>query len=664
VSESPAPAIASPISRWSLATRALSTNRIRRCLLVYGLALALFGIWYLDAHLHNVTGGLNGARQTQIHAAVDMLKASSPPLLGPTNSSTQFVPLATDDDRGGVLYLSLAGFAFGTDNVNSLLKWFFIAQFVPLLLLYPFLLYELFDSILASLAAPFILLFGFPFTHNQGIYWSQGWAVLLLLPVVLLLYKKWAERNIWLLCAVAVVASFASSIRGSSGLPVLLSSIAVVFLRVPSWSRRLAVVAMLAVAYLSISNFAIHAIQTHRDAVVGVDMTTPYPSGHVVWHTAYVGLGYLNNPYGLKYKDEVAVAAAERAHPGVIYGTKAYENTVRGLFLSFVKHHPGFVIRSYLEKASVSIRHAFEQFPLAFLLVPLMLVVGPNRRLQRSYVLLTVPALLITAASPIVSIPLLSYEVGWLATWGLLLILAVGWLGGSLEQGLRSLAHRGDQPLADLIPVPTSMRRIVVGICLAATAGAVAAVVSSTGRVTELRGLYHDRAATLVPSGRIHGKPVRAWRFTGGLPARWETAVAGTKISADPRGARVATTRSQYSYQFVSPQLLLGPGVYNVSADGSVLKGALGLLVVDRSTTDKTVAESIYPSTARFGAKRRMVASFQLVKPTPIRIIFENFSLYPQTSIWSLRSVEIKRTVGLGCRVILAPQPWFAGAVS
>jgi hypothetical protein len=74
------------------------------------------------------------------------------------------------------------------------------------------------------------------------------------------------------------------------------------------------------------------------------------------------------------------------------------------------------------------------------------------------------------------------------------------------------------------------------------------------------------------------------------------------------------------------------------------------------------VVESIYPSTARFSTNRRMVASFQLVKPTPIRIIFENFSLYPQTSIWSMRSVEIKRTVGLGCRVILAPQPWFPGA--
>ena len=53
-----------------------------------------------------------------------------------------------------------------------------------------------------------------------------------------------------------------------------------------------------------------------------------YESGlhkHPFWHSVYIGLGFVRNPYVTDYKDEVAVAKVKSIDPSVGYVTKEYE---------------------------------------------------------------------------------------------------------------------------------------------------------------------------------------------------------------------------------------------------------------------------------------------------------------------------------------------------
>src|SRR4051794_21384982 len=104
-----------------------------------------------------------------------------------------------------------------------------------------------------------------------------------------------------------VVASFASSIRAQAGLPILCSGIILSLLKLRGWLQRFAVIALLVLAYVSISGLAVGTVKRHRDEVVGATFSGAYPGQHLFWHPAYLGLGYLPNRYGIRWDDRVAV---------------------------------------------------------------------------------------------------------------------------------------------------------------------------------------------------------------------------------------------------------------------------------------------------------------------------------------------------------------------
>ncbi len=399
---------------------------MRKLLLAYGVLFAVIGILVLGGTPRSSLT-LQGARADSIRGSISVLDRGGPPLLG--SDGGQPVAPEAGDDPGVILYLSLLGHAVGSSDPLQLLKWTFVGAFALLFAVYPILWFELLSSAAAALISPLLLLFGFRFLAVHDIYWVAAWCILLCIPLIALVHRRWGSKSLIYLSGVMLIASLASSIRASAGLPVVLAAAISTVWNVRGWLRRVTWLAVLAVAYLAISGPSMTAVRHYRDESVGIDYSKEFSKGHTFWHPAYLGLGYLPNKFGIKLVDSAGLRAAQRVNPKVEYLSPQYERILRHLYLRILKKDPGYVIRVYVDKASVVLADAFRRFWLGILLLPAMLVAPTRlRREARLFAVLLVPAVLLGAVSPILWLPESSYETGWLGAWGLLCLLAILWL--------------------------------------------------------------------------------------------------------------------------------------------------------------------------------------------------------------------------------------------
>ena len=274
-----------------------------------------------------------------------------------------------------------------------------------------------------------LLLATFSFLGNSDIYWIAGWCALVCLPVLMLFAsRRWSGRSIAACAGVAIVASYASSIRSEAGLGVATAAVALVLVRERKWRRRLAVGALVAAAYLTIRPGLIKGVETYRDhAIASYIHANPgwssvSGSGHPFWHSAYIGLGYLPNRWGIIWKDQSAEAAVHRVDPKAPYLSARYSSILEHRYFHILRSDPGFVLRTYATKAGVEANQALRRFLSGLVLLPALLLFGRRRRLLAGWALLVLPTLAIQFAAPILTLPGV-YGVGFLSAVGLLALL-------------------------------------------------------------------------------------------------------------------------------------------------------------------------------------------------------------------------------------------------
>ena len=154
------------------------------------------------------------------------------------------------------------------------------------------------------------------------IYWAGALAILVGLPLLLLAARRWMARMVAAVLVVAVIASF---FRSAAGLPLLVGAAVLIFQH-----RRWAWLVLVGAAYI---------------------LPTFVSPAHVFWHTAYIGLGYLDNPYGIEYADASAFAVAVAATGTSVY-EPSWETALRSATIDLVMRDPAFVARTLGAKAS------------------------------------------------------------------------------------------------------------------------------------------------------------------------------------------------------------------------------------------------------------------------------------------------------------------------
>jgi hypothetical protein len=434
----------------------------RTRLLAYGLAVSIVGTLLLVVSTP-APWSLLATRADGYEASVEVLADGGPPLLGyAAEQAEEYVPLGVTDDQGAYVVVPLVAHLLGLDDATTALEMVFLAVVFMTLVVYPLVFYALFRSTAAAAVAPLVLLAGARLLYYQDVYWVPALAALALLPPLLLIDRRWPRWSFPALLGLLVLASMASSFRSNAGLGVAIAAAIVVLGRPWPIPRKGLAVAALAVAYFSFSVLGMSAIREYRDSWVGdPEFAQGVAASHPVWHTAYIGLGYVPNDYGLRYRDEDAIETVEQIEPGTTYLSAEYEEILRERYVDIATGNPGFFLSVTAPKVLVAMGNAAPLLVLLALLLPVALAL--RRRLTIRLLILALPAVLIAAIQPISAVPFHVYEAGLYGALGLVVLVLIVCLVAEIER----------RPAVRELWRAPSRRALRAGLALAALAAAI-----------------------------------------------------------------------------------------------------------------------------------------------------------------------------------------------
>jgi hypothetical protein len=621
------------------------------------------------------------SRSSDVAASIAVLDRGGPPLLAsdvPYHSGidvSHLRPVGVTDDQGIYVYLPLLSRLSGEHDPNVLMKWLFMGCFGLLVLILPLLFYELFGSIAVAVLVPILAVWKFKFSQTLDLYWILAWCMLLGIPSLVLGYQWWSAGRrraaVLLLTGLMLAASFSTSIRIHSGLPLLFGAVGIALLtgtspwrerkalrrfwQLPRWWLRPAVSIGLVLAYLSIGTFGLSAVRAYRNHVIHEpSFGSRWPTQHPFWHNAYIGLGYLPNRYGIEWNDSVAADAVQRDRPGTGFLTKEYEATLRHRYVQLTRDDPGFVLRNMWTKSRVLVADAISRFWPAFIILPVAAIVGARRRSIRVALLVSVPAALVGALAPVLTIPYIAYQLAWLGTWGALFLLAIGWLwvtvSGAAERelppDLEPLRRRPDPAALDalrskLVQAPAAWAGAVA---LAATLLLMA--VARPAPEPSSFPLYQSVPATFTEISRLDRKGIRSWRFAGSLPRGWQT-VAPAFLQRDNGetneiGLYVRSGMTTQEDDLAGPPVRLARGSYDLVAFGRALVGGFQISV--RRDDGTSVGTSGFSTLDSDYLSRAMLLHFTVAQPTRVHATVSSWSSFPNASAWVLWKMKLLRS--------------------
>jgi hypothetical protein len=394
-----------------------------------------------------------GSQAQELRASLAVLQHGGPLLLGRHGSAGPFYAIGTDEE-GPFVYFPFLSHLFGVADPVSMERYVYIFLFALGAAIYPPIFYKLTNSTLAGFFAPIALLVCVRSMGFNDVYWIPAWGALTLLPLIYLFARDWPRLGLLALTGISLTAGWASSVRAGSGLAIVVTAAIVLLLRRWAWWRLLPSLALLALMYISINSFVFPAIVKHRDERIGARATRALereePSPHI-WHTMYIGLGYLPNDYRIRYEDGVAAARVQHDAPGTRYLSARYDTVIRRAYFSVVRHHPLEVLKQYAAKVLVTAADTAPYLLILLLTAPAMLLIDPERSVRRLWLLITLPAIVLAALQALIAIPLEPYEQGLYGVLGAIGIVGLCWMLAKLETQARlpgGLRSRFARPLA------------------------------------------------------------------------------------------------------------------------------------------------------------------------------------------------------------------------
>jgi hypothetical protein len=625
-------------SRWRFVLRrgvALAESRPNFAWFAYGGLWCVIGVLYLNGHLHG-TWTFISSRQQALVQTIAAHDAGHGPLVAQVGRHA-YLPSYPGDDQGLYYFPVLLHDVFPHASADALVARMFIGLMCLVVLVYPLLYRRLLDSRIAALAAAPLVLFSLSFMAKQDVYWEPGWATALALPCILLAWRRrWSRGSLALLAAAMLVASFSDAWRSFSGVIFLVIALAILAWREPRWWARLGGAVVLLMVYLSIGSglFAIaRAERAHNMRGIPVAANREglrtfnvklASMVNGVWHTAYIGLGYVPNRYGIQFQDESGFSYVKRIDPRAKLYSSRYEAILRKRYLHIVTTDPSFALGVYSLKFGTLLKDGFSRFPLLLVLLPVMPMLGPLRKRMRAFLVIAGLVSIWLMATPLLSVPQ-TYETGWLGALGTVAVLGYCWL-------LVGAAHLAQNFVLEP-PVPGVLRRARTWKVIAAVAGSVIGF-----SLIKSAGPYYT---PVQPGDTPPRHPVVNFDFAPGQLGAWRPAVPGVLTLGSPPGLEVWTTSQEDAYQLKSPVIRLRPGSYDAVALGEVMAGRLGFGVLDQQR-DTWLDEGQFENLGFRGAVG-MPLSFTLSAPADVRLIFMNVLPHPGKSRWIIRDVWIRR---------------------
>jgi hypothetical protein len=297
---------------------------------------------------------IRGDRYIGVNEALSGWNETGVPLVGLYHG--QWEPVPCGDDPGLFYIVPLLARATGWNDLKAL-ELFLLGVLALAALAGLVALWMNADSIQHRLLACVPIVAGTFVSYKAGdVYLIQGSAVLISTPWLIYCLRKDArELPRLLICfAAGIVLGTAQWIRSQSGLPVLvLFTVLVLF----DHLRPIKKLGLLIALFLGMSLPLLYSqIPLHqRDKFLAIRNPAYQESlnHHLLWHTVYVGLSYLKNPYVASWHDAVGTEYVAKIDPTVIYGGEKYDDLLMVRVKEIALENPRLVLFTVVAKFGV-----------------------------------------------------------------------------------------------------------------------------------------------------------------------------------------------------------------------------------------------------------------------------------------------------------------------
>ena len=300
----------------------------------------------------------------------------------------------------------------------------FLSGLVGLMFLYR----EWLNRIIAAMGICLFAWIAFVSGRIYEVYVVAPSLVIGIFPWILLFTKKNKNKAtiVGFLFMLGIIIGYAHVVRSHSGTPVLLFLIICILGKRYSTQKFKVLLLTVLMLGLMLPKLHFHFLVHSRNTYLKQNRQT-YESiipKHPFWHTVYIGFGFLDNQYGIKYQDEVATQKVKELSPSAGYLSKEYEDTLRDEVFQLIETNPHFVLRTVAAK----MRTIFFYFFIFSNVGLLCAVLYP----KKWYVELAFwCALAFSALFGIIAIPSLPYTSGLLAIAAVYGVISVNHAIGS-----------------------------------------------------------------------------------------------------------------------------------------------------------------------------------------------------------------------------------------
>jgi hypothetical protein len=296
-------------------------------------------------------------RQTEIEKTFDGLNATNVPLVAMDRSG--FHPAGNADSEGMFYFVSHIAkfFHFSTNTALDIFLFFLLALGASIAIGCFFFLFKSWISRFISSVGCLLLT---KLAYNlSDVYIAYFFAVSTTVPLFILMKNRHHNAKwLWIgsLAFSGIVIGYSNFIRDYAGTAVLI--FLVLWIACDQvLNKKEKTIYMCLLCVFSLIPYAHEKtllkqrdifFKQHQELVAYQHLTFP------TWHLFYIGLGYLENDYGILRKDESAMEKVKSINPKVTYLSKECNRSVKNEYFSIMKSDPWFVLKSYIVKLLVS----------------------------------------------------------------------------------------------------------------------------------------------------------------------------------------------------------------------------------------------------------------------------------------------------------------------
>jgi hypothetical protein len=305
---------------------------------------------------HQAAVRIMPSRDQDLSEAVEGYARTGVALVG--YDGTGFVPAGRSDDPGIYYYIPMISRRLHLDVAHGISVFFVTALVVPLVLGGWGLMVALGSEPSRVIGLTVLGLLSYLAYRIGDVYILEFTVPLALIPWVVR-FTRQHEAN-WV-TALAFLGSgaalgVAASVRSAAAIPTCLFFLVLLATQSKITLSRRILLASLALAGWFGPLLFFHRIEQARDSFLAhqAGVQRPDLSRHVTWHLAYIGMGFLSNPYVPGGVCDAAGKQKVRAiAPEAAYLSEQYDQVLRAEVLSVVRAHPLFAVITLAAKLGV-----------------------------------------------------------------------------------------------------------------------------------------------------------------------------------------------------------------------------------------------------------------------------------------------------------------------